>query len=116
MTFQELVDQKRELDFYGMDGSFFKLDDDIYEAVEDPSDGYRSYLDEIKSIPEQEADSNFIFFQNVIDRVKIVQYNATFTGYEIVSVEDGHVWVRVGTDNMDDYYPYCRIEYHPRES
>jgi hypothetical protein len=117
MTFEELAEQKKVLDFYGMDNNFFKLDDQIYQAIENESDGYRSYLGEIKPISDEEADSNFIFFQNAVDRVTIVDVsNETFHGYEIVAIEDKHTWVRVGTDNVDDYYPMCIIWYHPRES
>ena len=115
MTFEELAKLEKHLKFYGMDNNFFKLDDEIYEAIEDEGDGYRSYLQEIKPISEEEADQNFIFFQNPVDIVKIVDVsNNSFTGYDIVSVEDGHLWLQVGTDNIDDYYPSCVIHYNPR--
>lgn len=116
MTFEELANQEKVLDFYGMENNFFKLDDEIYEAIEDPDDGYRSYLSEIKPTTDKEADDQLIFFQNPIDRVKIVKSTAKdFEGYDIVSVEDEHVWVRVGTDHDDSYYPSCVINYNPRE-
>ena len=117
MTFQELAEQGKVLDFYGMDNNFFKLDDEIYQAIEDESDGYRSYLQEIKPVTEEEAEQNLIFFQNPVDRVKIIDVSdGSFEGYEIVAIEDKHIWVRVGTDNTDDYYPSCCIQYNPRES
>lgn len=116
MTFEELAQLGKQLKFYGMDNNYFKLGDEIYQAIEDPDDGYRSYLSEIKPTTEEEAEQNLIFFQNAVDTVKIVNVGDTsFTGYEIVAVEDGHVWLRVGTDNNDDYYPSCCINYRPRE-
>lgn len=115
MTFDELAEKGKKLKFYGMDNNFFKLDDEIYEAIEDESDGYRSYLQEIKPTTDEEAEANLIFFQNPVDTVKIVDVtDNTFNGYEIVSVDDGHVWLKVGTDNIDDYYPSCIINYNPR--
>lgn len=116
MTFEELAEKGKKLKFYGMDNNYFKLDDEIYEAIENPDDGYRSMLEEIKPISEEEAEQNLIFFQNPVDTVKIVDISDTsFTGYELVSTDDGHVWLRVGTDSVDDYYPCCIIEYTPRE-
>jgi hypothetical protein len=35
-------------------------------------------------------------------------------GVRFVDVKDGHVWLRFGTDNTDDYYPYFVFEYKPR--
>lgn len=115
MTFEELAKAGKQLKFYGMDNNFFKLDDEIYEAIEDEADGYRSYLSEIRPTTEEEAEENLIFFQNPVDIVKIVDVsNDTFSGYDIVSVEDDHLWLQVGTVNVDDYYPCCVIHYSPR--
>lgn len=116
MTFEELAKQEKELDFYGLDNNFFKLDNEIYEAIEDESDGYRSYLSDIKPTTDKEAENQLIFFTNPVDQVKIVEVDdTTFEGYELVAVSDGHVWLRVGTDNYDDWYPSCIIHYTPRE-
>ena len=85
MTFDELAKEERELDFYGMENNYFKLDDEIYEAIEDENDGYRSYLEEIRPTTDAEADSKLIFFQNPVDRVKIVVTGEpNFDGYDIV--------------------------------
>lgn len=114
-TFNELASSGEELGFYGMDGNFFKLGRDVFEAVEDESDGYRSYLGEIRSLENPPAGKLVFFQHRRVDTVKVRNADDTdFEGYEIVSVKDGHVWVRIGTDNTDNYYPSCHIEYTPR--
>jgi hypothetical protein len=35
-------------DFYGVCDNCFKINNFVFEAVEDPSDGYRSYLESIQ--------------------------------------------------------------------
>jgi hypothetical protein len=98
--------------FYGVDGNAFKLDGQVFEALEDESDGYRSYLDSV----ELKDPSGLIFFGAALANVTVRSVSETsFEGYEIVDVDDGHVWVRLGTDNNDDYYPYFVFSYNPKE-
>lgn len=39
--------------FYGVSCCAFKLNDTVYEAVEDPSDGYRSALNRVNIVDEE---------------------------------------------------------------
>ncbi len=96
--------------FYGVDGSTFKLDDMVFEVVENPDDGYRSYMDTINLLSDT---GKLVFFKRMLDRVAVI-YDNNNNGYNLVSTKDGHVWLRVGTDYSDDYYPYFIFDYTPR--
>ena len=100
----------KKFGFYGVDNNCFKLDRKVYEAIEDESDGYRSYLDSIEVV-----DKDGIFFDKPLAFVE-VKYSewGYFEGYWLEDVEDGHVWLRVGTDNADDYYPMFVFDYQPK--
>lgn len=109
-----------EADFYGVDNNNFKLGDSVFEAVEDPEDGYRSMLAEVKTITDP---AGLIFFQTPIARVRVKQapeshskhgYSESFEGYQLVDVADGHVWLLLGKDNADDYYPVFTFDYTPK--
>lgn len=103
-----------EWDFYGVDNHTFCLGKGdtkiVLEAVEDESDGYRSYFGCFSVSP-----LNKIFFRTPLARVHVrktekrVGYGK-FSGWELVD-ESGHTWLRVGTDNTDDYYPCFAFEY-----
>ena len=97
-----------EFDFFGVDNLHYKLDDKVWLAVEDESDGYRSYLGSI----EETSHSDLIFPAVPFARVRVKEYDRpSQEGFELVDVADGHVWLRVGTDNTDDYYPSFVFEY-----
>lgn len=106
--------------FYGVDNHRFKLRDlsamtnarEVYEAVEDPSDGYRSYLGTVKVADQKEG----IFFRAPVDEVRVEFFDNLndFDGFKLVSVLDGHVWLEVGTTHYDEYYPGFVFNYHPR--
>lgn len=120
--FERLVGQ--EFDFYGVDNTTFKLNDTIWNAIEDESDGYRSYLGSV----EAEVRPDSIYFDRPLARVMLVwldeytekdqsgRYDALsyFSGWRLVDVVDGHVWLTVGTDQMHDYYPCFMFTYNPK--
>jgi len=109
---EELKDQV--VPFFGVDCNQFKLGRTVYEAIEDESDGYRSYLDSIVVVK-----SDGIFSSRRIADVRVVidpQDVGTLTvAVALVDADDGHVWLRIGTDYSDDYYPMFRFEYNPKE-
>ena len=111
--------------FYGTDNRCFKLDDLVFEAMEDESDGYRSYFDTI----QVKDSTGLIFFQTPIDTVCIeyiddgnvqdseqneVNMLRSFNGYLFRSTIDGHLWLAIGTSYTDSYYPYFIFKYQPR--
>lgn len=105
--------------FYGICDNCFKLDGTIYEAIEDKDDGYRSCLESVIVVKGKK-----IFFPNPVATVKVVKvptdYKNSYGGtdsqdiHELIDVSDGHIWLRVGTDNTDDYYPYFVFDYFPK--
>lgn len=104
--------------FYGVWDNQFKLNDKVFEALEDPDDGYRSYLGTI-AVVETES----IFFPNPLAAVKVVKLedvepignkDEPTDGYAIVDVFDGHIWLKVGTEYGDSYYPCFIFQYFPK--
>lgn len=94
--------------FYGVDNNFFKLDDTIYEVVEDPDDGYRSYMRELRVVPSSEG---LIFNHTPIAEVIWNNYDEDLN--MLIDASTGHVWLRFGTNTDDSYYPWCVFEYTP---
>ena len=107
----ERVKRMDSIEFYGIDGYRFKLGDHVFEAVEDPDDGYRSMMRRIKL-----CRNSGIFFPDPLDIVSIVEVcNSNFDGYELRSIKDGHIWLQFGTETEDFWYPCFRFYYTPRE-
>lgn len=86
----------------------FVLDGITYSAIEDPSDGYRSMLKELKV-------SDFKV-TNVFAPVEVtcVMRSGGFCDIlDVIDVVSGKVVLSVGTDNYDDYYPSFVYEWTP---
>ena len=109
MDFDETVGQV--FGFYGVDANRFKIGRTVFEALEDDCDGYRSLLGSV----EVKDPSRCIFFRQAIASVRVerVDYK-DFEGYRLVDVGDGHCWLRLGTDRVDDYYPCFIFDYAPK--
>ena len=108
---------REEYSFYGVDNLMFKLDTWVFEAIEDETDGYRSNLDTIQHVGLPDM---VIFRNSPLAKVRIEEVNGgpdTYDddGYRLVDVKDGHVWLEVGTNWNDDYYPCFYFRYHPKE-
>jgi hypothetical protein len=102
-----------EADFYGVDNNSFKLDDVVYEAIEDEEDGYRSCLGCIEI--NEEARASKIFFRMPVARVVVEsEDDGYFKGYKLTDLHDGHQWLRFGTSDYDDWYPCFTFEYSPK--
>jgi hypothetical protein len=95
--------------FYGVCQNCYKLDNVVWEAIEDPSDGYRSYL---QSIELKENVGNLTFSFNPFATVK-VEPDYECNGWKLVDVKDDWVWLRVGTD-FDSQYPIFVFKYTPK--
>lgn len=107
-------------EFYGVDNNTFCIGINgkrcAFEALEDPDDGYRSYLDSVVV-----SLKKHIFFQTPIANVRLeaapgkrTDHSWSFIGWRFIDVDDEHVWLLVGTDNSDDYYPCFIFEYSPK--
>ncbi len=78
-----------------------------FEAVEDPDDGYRSHLDDVN----ETSLVGLIFFRTPVATLTVA-HDEDLSGYRLFD-KDGHDWLRIGTDNYDDYYPCFTFAYTP---
>lgn len=89
----------------------FVLDNKTYKAIEDPSDGYRSYLQDL--VVTNEIISNTFSPQEVFGKMKDDDKYSINDTIQFVDVVTGKIVLEVGTDNTDDYYPYCVMNWYP---
>jgi len=98
---------------YGVDNNCFKIGfketTHVFEAVEDPEDGYRSCMQSI----EIKDPEGLVFFKRPLAQVEI-QDAEGIDGYDFTD-EDGHVWLTFGTDNDDCYYPLFVFRWQAKE-
>lgn len=89
----------------------FILDDITYKVIENPSDGWRSYLGDIK-ISNEKILNTFPPQKVIIKKKKSDKYqtNNTIQFFDAINKK---LILEIGTDNADDWYPYCVMEYHP---
>ena len=89
------------------------LDGQTLTFVEDPDDGYRSYMKEIRVGGPGDCTNTFPPVECSVDWGK---GESTYGESEIVALTvkaTGKVVVEVGTDNTDDYYPWCVQRFDP---
>jgi len=87
----------------------FTLDGVTYRATEDPNDGYRSMFDELKIVNT--------YLPNTFTPVEVeVRLRHSESEYilEFVDVLSNLVVMELGTNNTDDYYPYCVLYWDPK--
>ena len=110
MDFQDIVDNGKWYDFYGAVEEQFKINDMIFLVLEDPDDGYRSYLETVEQV-----ETNAIFYSFSLAKVQVRKSERDFQdGYFIVD-QDEHVWLEFGTDHSDDWYPFFYFRYRPNK-
>ena len=90
----------------------FRLNGTVYIAVEDPSDGYRSSLDEL--LVQKGAKLSNVFPKCRV--VGVLRHRSRYNSCEILELIDattGKVVLEIGTDSTDDYYPSFVASFHP---
>jgi hypothetical protein len=89
----------------------FTLDGVTYSAIEDPDDGYRSYMEELV-VSEGPCKIKLPNIEVVCKMEDDTYYekNDVLLFFDVLS---GKEILAIGTKNYDDYYPYCRLDYHP---
>lgn len=122
--------------FHGVYNNFFKLDNVIWEAKEAPHDGYRSLLDTIEvsnptePLPFPNITLDLVYIEQVTsdeqpDRptawtaaiqngwiAKIVS-SPDFVGFRLIGKNTHHVWLEIGTEYQDEWYPMFTFRYTP---
>ena len=120
-----------EFDFHGAQGSLVRLNDIVYEFLEDPDDGYRSHLGAVRITPASEHTG---FFPNPIAKVILIStdhkeswpdewtpppkdewHDGPFSGFFFIDADDYHIWCQIGTEYGDSYYPCMVTHYSPKE-
>jgi hypothetical protein len=104
MIIDDIFD-KGPFEFYGVFNNKFKLGKTVFEALEDPDDGYRSYLNSIEL-----TEPSGVFFKRPFALVKVSQYK---DGIRLIDDNTGHVWLSVYTDDYEDYYSCFMFDYSP---
>lgn len=103
----------------GAGGVAFTLDDTTYLIFEDPSDGYRSAAGPVLSFAgmpyELGGGANYEYCR--IPVLASINERSEYGGeahiLELRAKDTGEVLFRVGTDNVDDYYPSFVCEWRP---
>lgn len=91
----------------------FRLDGTVYVAVEDPSDGHRSCMNDL-TVSEDATMKNVFEPVNVIGRHRDAgDYEETADVLELIDTGTGKIVLEVGTEKTDDYYPYFIAAFHP---
>lgn len=87
----------------------FILDRKTYTAIEDPEDGYRSSMSEIKE--------SKVVIKNKFPPVKVMGVMRSPESDDVIDffdVKTGKVVLSVGTSEIDDYYPSFVAEFTPK--
>ena len=86
----------------------FILDGITYKAVENPDDGYRSYCKNLV-ICKDKVSTRFPSHL-VVGKMK----NGNCTIIQFFDIKTNEVGLEIGTDNYDNYYPYCVMNWNPQ--
>lgn len=91
----------------------FTLDGKTYSAIEDPDDGYRSYMGELK----EETEECEIKLPNieVECRMKPDDENGSYDVLIFKDIKSKNDILEIGTDYSEDYYPCCVLGYYPEK-
>ena len=89
----------------------FMLDGNCYKIEEDPSDGWRSYAKDVEEYHEEMSRRCILPYP-----IKVVCYmddNPDNNILKFMDVENGKIFLLIGTEHTDDWCPLCRFEYTP---
>ena len=89
----------------------FVIDGKTYKATENPDDGYRYYLKELE-VTYEKVTNNFPP-QKIVGKMKDDSDWERNDTIQFIDATTGKVVLEVGTDNTDDYYPYCVLRWSP---
>lgn len=110
IDFDRLVGLSASLYYNNQGDHIFQLGSVVFEVLEDPDDGYRSYMGVVRVI-KQDANRNPGDYLGGI-KIEKIDKNG-LDGYELVDESNGHIWLSFGTDNNDDYYPCFYFNFYP---
>ena len=91
----------------------FRINSVVYIAAEDPDDGYRSSMKQLKedktaimknSFPPTDVIGNYRTKGRWGDEDDVIEF---------IDVKTGKIVLEVGTESVDDYYPCYVASFHP---
>jgi hypothetical protein len=106
VNFDKLIGYKGNL-YTTLEINTFQIGSVKFEVIEDESDGYRSLMQEVKILTRNNP---------AYEPIAEIEIKDCEIGYQLVDVEDGHVWLEFGTKNYDEYYPCFVFDWRPRPS
>jgi hypothetical protein len=86
----------------------FVIDGITYKAIEDPEDGYRSYIKEL-SITKEKVSNTFPP-QKVIG---VMKEESDCDTIQFFDSKTKNIVLEVGTEDTNTYYPMCIMRWHP---
>lgn len=92
-------------------GYRFVLDGITYCAIEDPGDGYRSNLEDLE-VTTDKVDYTFPP-QKVICKMREDEEYSKNDVLELYDAVTNKLVLAIGTDDYDDYYPCCIMQWSP---
>lgn len=90
----------------------FVLDGVTYSAIEDPNDGYRSMMREVR-VSDFKVSNMFLPVQVMCLKRSDSRYGRSNDILDCYDTKNGKLVLAVGTDNSDDYYPTWTAEFTP---
>lgn len=96
---------------YDAEYVIFMLDGNCYKIEEDPSDGWRSYAKDVEEYHGEMSRRCILPYP-----IKVICYmddNQDNNILKFMDVENGKIFLLIGTERTDDWYPQCRFEYTP---
>ncbi|HSN66735.1 MAG TPA: hypothetical protein VLS94_08845 [Fusibacter sp.] len=110
MELRKFTEMKKFSGIDVIEGGFrVVFDGKSYELTEDESDGYRSYLNDVVET-ENKVDNTF-------QEIEVYCIHKDDGYYDVVEVFDSsnnQLILTFGTQNCDDYYPYCILDWKPQ--
>ncbi len=104
--FEDLVGEEFDF-FYGASERFFKLDDTIYEAIEDDDS-----MEVIISEGPKQPTFGLPIARVVLERD---DNDDEFVGYKLTDLHDEHCWLRIGTDYSAPWHVQAIFDYTPKD-
>jgi hypothetical protein len=95
----------------------FKFDNILWQAKEDDMDGYRSMLDYVV-YADNSTQRKFISHKNlakvVLESIDNTETGGHFAGYILKDITDDHIWLKIGTSYIDEWYPCVIFQHNPK--
>lgn len=90
----------------------FRLNGNVFMAMEDPGDGYRSSMRDIRSLGDGVLNNMFPPIE-VFGLHRKERNRDQCDILELYDITTGKIVLEIGTDATDDYYPSFVASFHP---